>query len=171
MNQVRDKISSIVKQQTTQDEAFDAILKKHFEIDGDKNKDNPGYMAWAAAAVPVGIAFANLILAVNNPESGRSFRAMCDLTYNLGANDFWSKNAAVLVPILTVVLNSHKDGMALLVEQDNYKEYALYDKLISGTRVMPLEIFSMLLYLVGGPVLMAAASVPLKLDLAPYLVN
>jgi hypothetical protein len=170
MNQL-SKVAEVVKNQTLQDNALEEIFKKYFELDGDIHKDNPGYMAWATAAVPVCMALANVILAINNPESGRSFRAMCDLTYQLGANDFWSKNAAVLVPVLTAILNANKDGIALQVEQDNYKEYALYDKLISGTRVMPLEIFSMVLYLVGGPLLMATSSLPLKLALAPYLVK
>jgi hypothetical protein len=115
MNQLH-KVAEVLKNQTIQDNALEAIFKKYFELDGDTHKDNPGYMAWATSAVPVAMALANVIVAINNPESGRSFRAMCDLTYQLGANDFWSKNAAVLVPILTVVLNANKDGIALLVE-------------------------------------------------------
>lgn len=168
MNQAN--MSAILQRQKNEDGALDAIFRKYFEVDGDKHKDNPGYMAWALAAVPVAIALSNVLLAIKDPESRRSFRAMCDLTYQLGANDFWAKNAAVLVPILTVCLNASKDAASMAMERDEYREYAMYDKLICGTLVMPLEIFSMVLYLVGGPLLMATSSLQMKIELAPYFL-
>lgn len=171
MSQTPDSVSAMIRKQYTEDDIFEMIFKRYFEVDGDKHKDNPGYMAWALSAVPVGIALANVLLAIKEPQSGRSFRAMCDLTYQLGANDFWTKNAPVLVPILTVCLNASKDVAGMMVEREKYREYAMHDKLICGMVVMPMEIFSMLLYLVGGPVLMATSSLPMKIDLAPYFVS
>lgn len=160
---------SRVKNIASQDENIEKIFKKYFELDTDKHKDNPGYMAWALSALTAAMGVTNVLLAVRHPDSGRGFRAIQDLTYQLGANDFWSKNSPVLVPILTTALNAHKDYIAMRVEAGT--EYAVYDKLMSGAQAMPLEIFSMILYLVGGPMLMATSSLPLKTELAPYFLG
>lgn len=153
------------------DRRLESIFRKHFELDSDTHKDNPGYQAWAGYAVDVSVKVANIILSMKWPDSGRGFRALTDLTYQLNANDFWTKNAPVLVPVLTTVMNAHRDGMELMMERQVNKEYALYDKLISGSQTSCLEIFSMILFLVGGPTLMALSSLPLKLDLAPYVME
>lgn len=171
MNDLAQRIQNTIKTQTLQDNALEEIFKKHFELDTDKHKENPGYMAWSSSAVSACVSISNLLLAVKSPESGRSFRGFCDLTYVLGANDFWSKNAGVLVPVLTVILNAQKDFVGMMVEQDQLNEYASYDTLLTGAQAVSLEIFSIILYLVGGPLLMSTASLPLKLDLAPYFLR
>lgn len=171
MNAVAQKASTVLRNQSTQDDILENIFKKALELDTERHKDNPGYMAWATSAVPVCMGLANILLAVKYPDSGRGFRAITDLTYELGANDFWTKNAAVLVPILTVALNSHRDYLGMRVEEEKYSEYAMYDKLIAGAQSMPLEIFSMVLYLVGGPLLLATGSLPLKIALAPHFTR
>jgi hypothetical protein len=165
------KLEQTVKQQLVVDEALRNIFKAHFHIDGDNSEGNPGYKAYALYAVEVGVSLANIILAANHPESGRAFRAMTDLTYALNANEFWLKNAPVLVPVLTIILNSHKDYVDMAVQRQEMNEYAIYDKLMGSARIVALEIFSMVLYLVGGPQLMGIESLPLKNDLAPYFLG
>lgn len=164
----------ILAKQSEQDEMLRRILSQHFEIptneDIEAKPDKIAYRAWALMAVEVGLAMSNMIIAMRKPESGRSFRAMQDLTYVLNSNDFWVKNAPILVPIITVMMNAHKDGAALKMEARNDGEYTIYDKLTSATSLVCLEIFSILLYLVGGPQLMGVQSLPLKIALAPYLI-
>lgn len=171
MSTAHDTIRTIITQQASIDNALRAIFAKHFELDSEKMEQNPGHKAYAGYAVEVAVALANLILAIRKPDSGRSFRAISDLTYTLNANEFWLKNAPVLVPVLTTVLNAHKDHMDMLMRRAELSEYASYDKLMSAASSAPLELFSMMLYLVGGPLLMAAASLALKEDLAPYFLN
>ena len=122
-------------------------------------------------ASEVGVALANILISTKNPESGRGYRAVTDLVYALNANDFWLKNAPILIPVLTVVLNAHKDGLNYKMERENLHEYAMYDKLTASTELVALEIFSMLLYLVGGPLLMGVRSGSLKFDLAPFFLS
>lgn len=170
MSTVHSIITDTVKNQTKVDDALRDIFIKHFEINSEKNKDNPGFKAYALGAVEVGVSLANLVMSINKPESNRGFRAISDLVYGLNSNDFWVKNAPVLVPALTVLLNAHRDYVDMEVRRNEMQEYAVYDKLLTGAQCVVLEVFSMLLYLVGGPLLMNVASLQLKLDLAPYFL-
>lgn len=167
---VHNLITETINNQTKVDDDLRRVFIKHFEIDSEKNKENPGYKAYALSAVEVGIALANIVISLNKPESHRSFRAVSDLVYGLNANDFWVKNAPILVPALTVILNSHRDYVDMMARRTEMAEYAMYDKLASGAKCASLEVFSMLLYLVGGPMLMNVASLSLKIDLAPYFL-
>ena len=144
-----------LKAQRRVDEQLEDIFMEAFELKGDKHKDNPGYMAWAGFAVPVAVSLCNIFLSLKDSNSGRNFRALSDVVYNLAGNEFWVKNYNVLNPMLTAAMNSYKDYAAMAVERIQYQEYANYDKLMSGSLVAPLEIFSLMLYLVGGPLLMA----------------
>lgn len=170
MDNVHSLISETIKKQTALDDSLRGIFIKHFELNAEKNKENPGYKAYAYAAVEVGVGLANIVLSLNKPDAARGFRAVSDLVYGLNANEFWVKNAPVLVPALTVILNSHRDYIDMMVRRSEMEDYALFDKLASGAKCASLEVFSMLLYLVGGPMLMNAASLPLKIDLAPYFI-
>lgn len=167
--------TKVLVKQSEQDEVIRKILLQHFDVPTNEEiqekPDKIAYRAWALLAVEVGLAMANMIIAMRKPDSGRSFRAMQDLTYVLNSNDFWLKNAPVLVPIITVMMNAHKDGVALKMEAAREQEYTIYDKMTSATGLVALEVFSILLYLVGGPLLMTSQSLPLKIALAPYLIN
>jgi len=153
------------------DDAIRDIFRKRFDVDSEANKESPGYQAWALDAIEVGVALANMFIAVSRPESGRGFRMAKDLTYGLNASNFWIKNAPVLMPLITMALNAHADSLNLTIDAATHREYTGYDGLLAAAKAAPLEIFSMLLYLVGGPLLMSVASTPLKLDLMPYLVS
>lgn len=155
------------------DERIKQILVQHFELpqEGATDVPNPGYVAYGYMAVDVGIRLANMFLAIKNPGDPRTFRAICDLTYQLESNQFWSKNAGFLTPMIHVALNAHSDAVALLADRSIRNEYSTNDALIAAGRAAPLELFPMLAYLVGGPKLMATRSLQLKLDLAPYFLG
>lgn len=172
MSDLAKTLQEELQKQTETDDNIRKILMKHMELEDPNKKDNnPGYYAWGLQAVETGVALANLILSIKNPGSNRGFRAISDLTYTLNANDFWNKNSPVLVPVLTVILNAHKDWVDMTVRRKELAEYAVYDKMISGTQAICLELFSMLLYLTGGPLLINTVSLELKIDLAPYFVK
>lgn len=169
--QLKDSIDRTIKNQTIVDDALRDIFKKHFEITEEKKNENPGYIAWASYAVEVAVAMSNIIISLNHPEQHRGFRAVSDLTFALNANEFWVKNAPVLVPVLTIILNSHRDYIDMAMQRKDMGEYAVYDKLMGSARIVALEIFPMILYLVGGPMLMSLASLELKKNLAPYFLG
>lgn len=171
MSSLQETVSNTLKAQANVDDQLRAIFMKHFEVESETADNDAGRKSWALYAVDTAMAIANVLLAIKKPESGRGFRAISDLIYTLNANEFWNRNSPVLVPVLTVILSSHTDYLSLIVERSKMQEYAVYDKLISSAKIVPLEIFSMILYLVGGPMMMAASSLPLKLDLAPYIVD
>ena len=171
MSNIQMAIREITGKQMEIDESLRKIFEKHLGLNAEDIDKNPGYRAYAGFAVEVGIALANLIISVKKPDSGRGFRAISDLTYALNANEFWVKNAPVLVPVLTIVLNSHRDYVDMVVRRKESEDYAIYDKMMSASDGASLEIFSMMLYLVGGPSLMNTNSLPLKVDLAPYLLS
>ena len=145
------------------------ILNKHFKVSDEAIKD-AGYKAYAGLAVEVGVAIANMFLAIRNPDTGRTYRGFCDFTYQLNTNVFWEKNASVLMPLIHMALNTFRDGVFMAVERQQRNEYSGADTLIASSRAAVLEIFPVIAYLVGGPVLMVEVSAQLKLDLAPFFV-
>lgn len=177
MTDHQTQIRQALGKQMEVDGTLRTIFTKHFGISepmdpkSDARGDNPGYRAYALSAVEVGVSLANIVFAVKKPDSGRGFRAISDITYALNANEFWVKNAPVLVPILSIVLNSHRDYADMASRRMELSDYAVYDKMISASDGASLEIFSMLLYLVGGPELMSLQSLAMKMDLAPYLLS
>ena len=153
------------------DECIEKILRKYLEIDDEKNENNLAYKGWAIGALQVGVTVANLLMAIKQPDSGRNFRAISDLSYILNVNEFWSRNSSFLMPLIIITLNSHKDYLSLASEPKEKREYAAFDRVLRGCEMVGLDIFSALLYLVGGPDLMGRSSASLKLELSPYLVN
>lgn len=150
------------------------IFKTHYRCTGDEQETSPdkvGYMAWALLAVDVSVRLANVFLAIKNPKEHRTYRAICDLSYQLNTNEFWQKNASVILPAVHVALNSYRDGVDFELRRREIGEYSTYDNLIAASRCAPLEIFPLIAYLVGGPALMQSESVPLKLALAPYFTD
>lgn len=157
---------SKVKAIQQRNEIIGEVFAKHFGIE---TSENPGYKAWATYAKDVGVRLVSMLIAARHPDSGRTLSGFMDLTYHLSANDFWSKNAQVLVPLLMASLNGIRDAAELSHQRDQIGEYAMYDDLISAGKLASLELFSVMLLLVGGPALMTTHSMPMKLDLAPHL--
>lgn len=156
------------------DAKIQEILIEQFginNIDGTKDAQSAGYKAYALQAVSVGVAIANMVMALRDPASHRTYQAFCDLTFNLNTNNFWEKNASVILPIIHVWLNTYRDGATFMEERARRNEYSSHDALIAASRAAPLEIFPVLAYLVGGPMLMIKASAQLKVQLAPFLAE
>lgn len=150
------------------DNRLQAIFIEHFGVD---EKAPAGHNAYALMAVEVAVSLANLFLSLKRPDEHRHYRALCDTTYHLNTNDFWQRNAAVLLPVMHVCLNTYRDGAELVLERTVRGEYSSNDALISASKAAPLEIFPVIAYLIGGPKLMLTASLPLKRALAPYFLS
>lgn len=173
MTDLMQAVAASAKGNAEVDNQIQQILIEQFGINNmeDKDTQTAGYKAYALEAVQVGVAIANMVMALRNPASHRTYQAFCDLTYNLNTNTFWNKNASVILPILHVWLNTYRDGATFIEERIRRNEYSSHDALIAGSRVAPLEVFPVLAYLVGGPPLMLRASAALKVQLAPFLVE
>lgn len=172
MSEIEEAIRKATNTSMSVDDRLQDIFKAAFIPKGEEGiPPNPGQIAYGYMAVDVAVRLANVFLAIKNPGEHRHFRAICDLTFELNANDFWIKNAGFLTPMLHVCLNTYRDGVTLLAERTLRGEYSSSDALISASRAAPLEIFPMIAYLVGGPQLMATVSLRLKLDLAPYFLG
>lgn len=167
---LQEDIAKAVQEMHQQDTAILSIFKRHYQVK-DKPDDNPGYQAYAIQAAEVASALMNLLISVKKPNSNRNFRALQDLTFALNANDFWVKNSPVLMPLLVIFMNAHKDAVSMKLDRARMNDYASLDKLVCGSEAVGLEIFAMIAYLLGGPMLMATTSIPLKMDLAPYLLG
>lgn len=168
MSNVLDKAGRVGQRVHHTDVILTEIFKEHFGVDAD---EPAGKNAYALLAVDVAVSIANIFLSLKNPDDHRHYRAICDTTYHLNTNDFWTRNASVLLPIMHVGLNTWRDGVELMVERTVENEYAHNDGLILGSRAAPLEIFPVIAYLVGGPALMVKSSLPLKKALAPYFLG
>lgn len=167
-------IQETVRRNASVDDVLREIFIKHYRANPESptaQSQEPGYIAYALMAVDVSVRLANMFLAIKNPESRRTYRMACDLTYELATNEFWKRNATAITPTLHVCLNTYRDGATLLMERQERDEYSSMDALISASRAAPLELFPVIAYLVGGPELMASASLPLKRDLAPYFIS
>ncbi len=168
---ILEQAQKVAAKNSAIDARIQDILMEHLGlIPKEGQKIDIGLMAYGTMAVEVGVALANIFLGIKNPDQHRTYRGFCDLTYQLNTNDFWQKNAAVLLPVIHVALNAYRDGVALTIDKETRGEYSSSDALISSARAAPLELFPLLAYCVGGPMLMLSASLPLKTDLAPYFL-
>jgi hypothetical protein len=154
---------------------FDADVRAAMSraLGTEEKKDDPkeaGYMAAATLAIELATSLANIIVAVRRPEAGRTFRMAYDLVIGMNSNLFWSQHAPALLPLLHTALMDHLDSVALQDERGEVK-VSPYDKLIMGAEAAPMAMFSMLLFLVGGPLVQMHGSVLLKKDLMPLLMH
>lgn len=170
MNDIDEAIMRAATNAADQDTRLQDIFKEHFGlIPSDTYKPEAGYMAYGMLAVDIAVRLTKMFIAIKRDKGIHA--VACDLTYQMNTNEFWQKNASVLLPIMHVCLNTHTDGIQLLAARTRDEDYHHYDALIAGSRAAPLEIFPIIAYLVGGPALMVVASLPLKRDLAPYLLS
>lgn len=133
----------------------------------DKNND-VGYTAWATAGADVAVRVARMFIGLRRNTG--LYETMCDLIFQLNTNDFWQKNASVIIPAMHIALNAHNDYVMLTAERTMRDEYAINDSLITAAKLAPLDIFPVIAYMVGGSPLMLAQSTKLKQRLAPYFV-
>lgn len=177
MTELPSNIEEVMRQAAQKSTELDTRLQQIFlsafgllEAENVKPEERleVGYKAYGLAAVDVAVRLAKLFIAVKQDKGVHS--VACDLTYQLNTNDFWAKNASVLLPVMHIALNSHTDGVLLLAERERRQEYSSSDALISASRAAPLELFPLIAYCLGGPMLMTATSLRLKHELAPYIL-
>lgn len=170
MNDIDEKVRTAVKSRTHTDAELYDIFLKHYTA-GSEEKIDAGMMSGIQLACHASVALCNIFLAIRRPEEHRTYRAICDLTFGLNTNGFWVNNAGVIMPLLHAALNTYRDGVELTLDTYNKGEYGVNDNLATASRLAPLEIFPVIAYLIGGPPLMLATSIPLKQDLAPYFAR
>lgn len=169
MDNLEQKMQQAAAARGTRDQTLQAIFIEAYNLkETTDKKPEVGHMAYGMLAVDVSMRLANMFLAIKADKGVHE--VACDLSYELAVNEFWAKNASILVPIMHVALNTHRDGVMLLVEKTIRDEYSKYDMLISASQAAPLEIFPVIAYCLGGPGLMVSASLKLKLALAPYFL-
>jgi hypothetical protein len=163
-------VVSAATQQADLDSRLQEIFMRNFGLmEKEGVAIEAGYKAYGLLAVDIAVRLTNMFIAVKTDKG--VYRVACDLSYQMATNEFWAKNASVLMPIMHVCLNTHRDGVMMLADRVKHNEYSSNDALISASRAAPLEIFPVIAYLLGGPVLMVSASLPLKRDLAPYFLS
>lgn len=166
--------SNILEQALSVDEKLRGLFMEHYGLnvtDPDDKKSAVGYKAYGLMAVDVAMRLANVFMAINNPKAPRTFQAICDLTYQLNTNDFWHKNASILLPLMHAALNAHRDVIVFNKAREELNEYSMLDALSAAGRAAPLEIFPVIAYCLGGGALMQECSASLKQALAPYLMG
>ena len=172
MNDIEEAIKAAASKTVSLDEALRNIFIERFGLQVTEGEvTNAGFMAYGMLAVDTATRIANIFLSLQSAQKVRSYSAICDLSFGLTNNDFWNKNAVFLMPVITMALNAHRDGVELLAERQQRNEYSSRDALVAACRAMPLEVFVMVAYCLGGPALMASASLGLKNDLAPYFLG
>lgn len=168
LSNIEQTIREAAKKATDLDSALQDIFMRYLGLD-DASKPDVGYKAYGMLAVDVAVRLANMFISLKRDKG--LHRVMCDLTFQLNTNEFWQKNATVLLPIMHVCLNTHTDGVMMALDRERNNEYSTNDTLIAASRAAPLELFPVIAYLVGGPSLMLASSLGMKRDLAPYLLG
>lgn len=169
MNDLGQTVAEALEKTASTNDRLKSIFTKYFEAESKEQADNAGHMAYALAAVDVAMKLANIVIAIRDPKSNRTYSAVCDLTYGLSTNIFWQRNNAVLTPLLHSMLNSHRDMVELLTIRSTRDNGQQYDALIAAGRAAVLDIFPVMAYFVGGPELMQRVSLPMKFDLLPIL--
>lgn len=166
-NELEEKIRNATKNAAHTDAELYKIFLKHYTSENTAAEANAGIQL----ACQMSVAIMNVFLAIRRPDEHRTYRAICDLTFGLNTNGFWVNNAGVIMPLIHSALNTYRDGVQLTLDIGDGDEYGVNDALAAASRLAPLEIFPVIAYLIGGPPLMLAASIPLKQDLAPYFAR
>jgi len=130
---------------------------------------NDGLNATKLIAAEAGARIFNVLHAVRNPKQGNTYGAMMDLIVNLNNNPFWVRHAGNLMPIVHIAMAAQADYAALLLEKEAQPTITKDDEIRAESRLVGLEIFVMMAYLIDGPELSATGSLQMKRRLAPLL--
>lgn len=163
-----NNIVEIVNKQVTREEELKTIFNEAFDINDSQPAD---YNAVAELAVDCALKLAIVIINIRKPKEGLNYLATVNLTVGLNGNPFWTKNQAGLVPLLISAVQAQADYALLMQEKLENPNSTYNDKLIAQSELMSVELFTRILYLLGGPEYLALKSLALKKRLAPYLIN
>jgi hypothetical protein len=124
----------------------------------------PRKQAEAALAVELVCSLVNMfgVMAGLKNYSGES--AIADLTFALNTNPFWIKNAAFLMPILSIAVNAFQDNTRLKASPS-----PLWEKLQYHNASVWLEILPAVLFCLKGAPAMREKSLEMKQAFDKYL--
>jgi hypothetical protein len=159
-------ISAKLQPMLDADEEIRAIL---FDVYG--HGDNADYNSVVVVAIDCALRLYNVLMNIRRPGEGRNHRATMDLAVGLNGNLFWNKHGAVLMPIFHLALQAQADYAMLSVEKDAEPNITVFDGIRAESKLIGLEIFTMIAFLLGGHELLALKSVEIKKKLAPYLAT
>lgn len=156
------------KKQLGLNHTMQEIFTRHFKL-REEDKADVGYMAYGLMAVDVAVILVNMFQSVKQDRG--ALNIVRDLTFTLNANKFWQNSAPVLVPLLQASTNAASDALFAQADRATNEAYQQDDALLMGARAMPLEMFPMIAFLLGGAQLMQECSLALKRELAPYFLS
>jgi len=160
MNNLETIITGIVEE----DQAIGKIL---LEVYG--HGTNAAYDSTVEVAVDCALRLYNVLMNVRKPGAGRTHRATMDLAVGLNGNPFWTKYGSALLPILHIALQAQADYAILSVEKDESPNITVYDGIRTESKLIGIELFTMIAFCLGGHELLAIKSLELKKKLSPYL--
>lgn len=147
-----------------EDEALRLIL-----LDVYGHGKNADYNSVVEVAIDCALRLYNVIMNVRRPGEGRNHRATMDLAVGLNGNLFWNKHGATLMPIFHLALQAQADYAMLSVEKDAEPNVTVFDGIRAESKLIGIELFTMIAFLLGGHELLAMKSLDIKKRLAPYL--
>ena len=92
-----------------------------------------------------------------------------DLMVHLNGNPFWAKHGPVLMPLLHSAMAAQADYATLLLEKGDNPNITKDDEVRAECKLVGLELFVMIAFLLSGPELSTFVSLSLKRQLAPLL--
>jgi len=166
-------IESVVTSNMQRDEQVRKIMLEALQFTGDTAGEgaanNTPDNAAKLLAADVAARLFNVLHAARNPSAGNSYPAMMDLMVNLNGNPFWAKHGPVLMPMFHAAMAAQADYATLLLEKSENPNRTTDDEIRAECKLVGLELFPMIAFLLAGPELSVFASLKLKRRLAPLL--
>lgn len=173
MGELGAALQEAVGKAMQREEKVRQILLEAYGYDKNKHEGKPSTetqdMGIKLLAADVGTRLFNVLFAVRNPNAQAGYTAIMDLTVNLNNNAFWVKNGPVLMPLLHMALAAQADYATLAVEKASDPNITKDDEVRAESKLVGLELFSMIAFLVGGQAMMQAVGLKLKRKLAPLI--
>lgn len=168
MDSLVEAMRQAATKQTQLNEQLNEIFVRHFKLRPEDKKD-VGYLTYGTMAVDAAVVIANIFLNIKHNRG--SLNILRDLTFTLNGNKFWQQAQPVLIPVMQAAVNAQTDALFLQAETVENTDYHRDNDFIIGGRVLPLEIFPMIAFMLDGPQLMQECSIALKRELAPYFLS
>lgn len=161
-----NKVTEAASKLSARDDKLTSIFNDVFLA---KTDTNPDYQATAGLAVDCALRLANVVLSARKNEG--VLRGYMDLIVGLNGNPFWGKFSPILIHPLHSAMQAQADYALLRLEKSGDPNSTHSDELISEAKLAGLEIFTMILYCLGGHEMMALKSIELKKRLAAYFME
>jgi hypothetical protein len=167
-----DSIEAVVTKNAARVDQVRLILLVAYQFKGSKESEaaqaNPDDAAKLFAA-DCGTRLFNVLYSARNPGAGVGYTALMDLMVHLNGNPFWAKHGPVLMPLLHSAMAAQADYATLLLEKGDNPNITKDDEVRAECKLVGLELFVMIAFLLSGPELSTFVSLSLKRQLAPLL--